>query len=315
MNFSEWLKKPGVERCYLIEAQYRLAGTLKMLYRSTHPFRTGPTDTPAWTPYPAGILRMAEFEREMSEVFTGSSRSQQGSIDLFLDDEVFELSHNASFGGLPVTIKIGAPDWEYSDFIGIVTNAIADDLKAVSENKAQLSFKDRAAIFDVPIQSNFIAAGPNVGKPKPLCFGRCYNVSPVLLDAATNKWLVHDGDIEGVTVLRESGNPIVDFTDHLDGTFTINRSVTGRITADVDGAKPSGVWLQTGEDFIDYILANMGLAAPVDTGVYPTYLLGLYIAAERNVSDVLDEITATFVGSWMFDRLNQFRLRLYQVPA
>lgn len=315
MTFEQWIKTPGVERCYLVEAQYRLAGTLQMLYRSTHPFRTGPTDTPAWTPYPNTIFNMGEFERVMSEVFTGRSRSQLGNIELFLDDEVLELSENASFGGLPVTIKIGAPDWQYSQFVAIITNAIGDDLKAVSYDKALLSFKDRAAIFDVPIQTNLIATGPNAGKPKPKCFGRCYNVSPVLLDAVTNTWMVHDGAIEGITVLKENGNPITDFTDYFDGTFIINRAVTGRITCDVDGAKPAGTWLQTGEAFIAHILDDMGLAAPIDSDVFPTYLLGLYISDERLVSDVLDEIVSNYVGSWMFDRLNQFRLRLYGVPA
>lgn len=315
MTFEQWLNTPGQNRCYLVEAKYRLAGEEKNLYRATHPYRTGAADVPAYQPFVDGITDMGEFERDMTEVFTGQSRSQIGSIDMAMDDETRHLAQAAHFGGGSVTIKIGAPDWAYTDFVTVVKDAVGNSLDISSSDVVTLSFKDRASVFAMPVQPNLIQSGPSIGKPKPICLGRCFNVSPVLIDQVANTWMVHDGAIEGITALRENGNAITVYTDHLDGTFTINRSVTGRITADVEGAKPAATWLQTGEQFIDYILQRHAFASAVDVGVFPSYLLGLYIDSEMNIDAVFDKIVSCFVGSWQFDRQNNFRLRLKQVAA
>lgn len=315
MTYEEWLNTPGLDRCYLVEVQYRLGSETAMFYRSTHPFRTGATDTPSYTPYPETIADMGEFDRDMTEVYIGRSLSQSSDIDFVIDDELRDVALNGFVGGLNVTILQGSPDWDYSQFVAVVKNAVAEDLTISSPDIVTLSFSDRASVFDTPIQPDLIASGPNQGKPEPLCFGRCFNVSPVLIDETSNLWQVHESDIEAVTVVRENGNAITDFIDNSDGTFTINRSVTGVITCDVDGAKPSGTWLQTGEEFIDYILAKHGFDAAVDVDVLPTYLLGLYIDSETNIDDVFDEIVSCFVASWRFDRQNQFRLALKQVAS
>jgi hypothetical protein len=315
IDINEWLRRPNQHRIYLVKASYRLDGEVKTLYRATFPFRTGANDTPAYQPYPDSIISTGEFERDMTEVYIGLSRSTSGNIEFAIDEETRHLSQNAHFLGGDVTIKMGGHNWLYSDFVTVVKSAVGESLEIVND-VAVLAFKDRSSAFKKDVQASLIVNGPNAGKPVPICLGRCFNVSPVLINAVENRWKVHEGAISALPAVRENGNTITNITPDLaNGEFVINNSVSGRVTCDVDGAVNNGVWMQTGEEFITYLLAKHGFAAPYDVNVLPAYLLGLYISNHRQLTDVFDEIVSNFVASWQFDRQNRFRLRMKAVAA
>ncbi|GAB2927425.1 hypothetical protein [Rheinheimera gaetbuli] len=302
--FSEWLKTPGVDRCYIIEADYLLAGELHTLRRSTHPFRTGASDTPALTPYPDTILALPEFDREMSEAFIGTSRIAVGELELFLDDELLQLIETAVFGGQQLRMYCGDARWQLAQF-GQILVAQIERVEANSYDTAQLTFKDRSALFSQNIQPNTIATGPNAGKPVPLCFGQCFNVSAVLIDPVTKKYHVHDGAVSAITAVRENGMPISFTADLATGTFTLALNAKGRVTADVQGAVVGGLYLSTADQLIDYLVTDvMGLPAPVGAPL-PAYTLGLYITKDKTVTAVLDEIAASVGAAWFFNRVNQ----------
>ena len=302
--FSAWLKTPGVDRCYIIEADYLLAGELHTLRRSTHPFRTAAADTPALTPYPDTILTLPEFDREMSEAFIGTSRIAVGELELFLDDELLQLIETAVFGGQQLRMYCGDARWPLSQF-GQILVAQIERVEASSYDTAQLTFKDRSALFNQNIQPNTIATGPNAGKPLPLCFGQCFNVSAVLIDPVTKKYQVHDGAVSAITAVRENGMPISYTADVATGTFTLALNAKGRVTADVMGAVVDSVYLSTADQLIDYLVTDvMGLPAPVGA-VLPAYTLGLYIAKDKTVTAVLDDLAASVGAAWFFNRVNQ----------
>lgn len=304
MTFSTWLKTPGIDRCYIIEADYLLAGVLHTLRRSTHPYRSAPTDTPALMPYPDSILTLPEFDRDMAEVFVGTSRLSVGELTLFLDDELMQLINTAVFGGQQVRLYCGDASWALAEFGQILVGQI-EQLDAVSYDTAKLTFKDRAAIFERLIQQSTITAGPNAGKPVPLCYGECFNVSPVLLNPVTKQYQVHSGPVSAITAVRENGQPIPFTANLANGTFTLQNNAQGRVTADVLGAVVAGSYLTTADQLLQHIIVNMmGLAAPIGTAL-PTYTLGLYIDKDRSVASVLDEIAASVGAAWFFNRLNQ----------
>ena len=302
--FSEWLKTPGIDRCYIVEADYLLAGKQQTLRRSTHPFRTAITDVPALMPYPDTVLTLPQFDREMAEVFTGSSRLSLGEIELFLDDELLSLIENAVFGGQQLRMYCGDVRWPLSQF-GQILVAQIERVEANSYDTAQLTFKDRATLFNQHIQPNTIAAGPNAGKPVPLCFGQCFNVSAVLLDPVTRTYQVHDGTVNAITAVRENGMPISYTADLVNGTFSLAFNAKGRVTADVQGAVVAGVYISTADQLIDYLVTDvMQLNAPVGA-VLPDYTLGLYISNPVSVANVMDDIAASVGAAWSFNRINQ----------
>lgn len=306
MSFIDWLKTPGADRCYLIEADYLLAGDTHTLRLATHPYRTAPTDTPALTPYADTILRLPDFDRELSELFIGTSRSSTGDVELFLDDELLALIETAVFGGGEIRMYIGDARWPKAEFGQILVGRI-EQLDAASYDTARLTFRDRSVIFDRPVQEALIASGPNEGKQKPLCFGQCFNVPAVLIDTATRQYQVHDGAVQAITAVRENGVVVPYTANTATGTFTLTYNATGRVTADVQGAVVSSVYLYTADHIITHLVGLLGLAAPVGDAL-PDYTLGLWIDDDMSIAEALDWVAASVGGAWFFNRLSQVAL-------
>lgn len=314
MSFSQWIKTPGVDRCYLVEFQARLAGELVTVRRSTHPYRTGPLDVPAFTPYLDTILSVGSWGRELTELFTGYSTTAKTSIELYLDDELLALIESANVGGLPVTIRCGDAGWPLADF-GLVVSATADALVATSFDTAQLTLRDSAELLRRQLQNTLISVGPNLGKPVPICLGRCFNISPVLINEATKTYQVHDGAIQAITAVRENGVAIPFTANVAAGTFSLTNNAKGRVTADVDGAKVSGVWLQTAAQMITYLVGRFGIAEPAGLSALPAYQLGLYVSAEKQLATVLDDISASVGAAWYYSRTGQLQWLFFNGPT
>ncbi len=314
MAFADWIKTPGVDRCYLLEFQARVGGQLKTVRRSTHPYRSGPNDSPAFTPYPDTVLSVGSWGRELTELFTGYSTTSATAIDLFIDDEIRSLLESASVGGLPVTIRCGDARWPLSQF-GIVITASADTLRATAYDTAQLTLRDRAELLRKPLQSTLLATGPNAGDPVPVCLGRCFNVSPVLVSEATRTYQVHDGAIQAISAVRENGAPISYTANLAAGTFSLTYNAKGRITADVDGAKVGGVWLQSAAQMIPHLLSRVGIAAPAGLAALPAYQLGIYINGGKTLASVLDDISASIGAAWYYSRTGALQWLHFNGPT
>lgn len=312
MNFAQWIKLPALDRCYLLEVSYRLAGQDYVLRRSTHPYRTHPGDTPALTPYPDTILQLPEFERDMTEVFAGFSRTGFGDLQLFLDDDIQMLIDSANVAGMSVTLRCGDMSWPLSDFGVVLAGARVEQLDAVSSDTARLSFKDAATLFDTPVPRATISTGPNAGKPVPLTYGRCFNVSPELINEATRTYQVHDGAVQAITAVRENGLAIPYTANLAAGTFTLTNNAKGRITADVDGAVVSSIWLQSAKQIIDALIGRIGIAP--STGTLPGYALGLFIGRDQTVKSALDDLVSSVGGSWAFNRAGALVLTAFNAP-
>lgn len=306
MTFAEWIQTPGADRCYLVEFHARQGGVVNTVRRSTHPYRTAPGDAPALTPYQDTILSVGTWGRELTELFTGYSTTAQTSIELFMDDELAELVDSANVGGLPVVIRCGDARWPLSQF-GIVVSAVAEALKATSYDTAQLTLRDPSELLKRQLQSTLISVGPNTGQPAPICLGRCFNVSPVLINEATKTYQVHDGAISAITAVRENGVAIPYTANLANGTFTLTNNAKGRVTADVDGAKPAGVWLQTAAQMITYLTSRFDLAEPAGLAALPAYQLGVYITGDITLSAALDDISASVAAAWYYTRTGQLK--------
>lgn len=306
MSFSQWIKTPGVDRCYLVEFQVRQGGELVTLRRSTHPFRTAATDIPAFAPYPDTILSVGTWGRELTELFTGFSTTARSSIELYLDDELVSLLESANVGGLPVTIRCGDAAWPLADF-GVVITATAEALTATSFDTAQLTLRDSAELLRRQLQTTLISAGPNAGQPVPICLGRVFNISPVLINEATKTYQVHDGAIQAITAVRENGVAIPFTANLAAGTFTLTNNAKGRVTADVDGAKVAGTWLENAGQMITNLVGRFGIAVPNGLAALPAYQLGIYITGDKTLAAALDDISASVGAAWYYSRTGQLQ--------
>lgn len=147
-------------------------------------------------------------------------------------------------------------------------------------------------------------------KVKPWVFGRALNVEPVLVDATNNVYQFSAyGPIQAVNVLYERasdfGVSAGDYASYAalvaatipagrwgtclaQGLIRLGAPAYGVITGDVDGDKPSGVWIRRTGEIISRIATHAGVSsALLDTAS----LAALDAAVPYNINLVLDQQT------------------------
>lgn len=166
------------------------------------------------------------------------------------------------------------------------------------------------------------------GRPKPLCFGKCLNVTPVQANPALLLYQVHDGPIQAIDAVYNRGVVLTagsQYTvDLLRGTFTLLQAPgdAGMITADVRGDTLGG-YVSTVAGIVRRIVATYGplTAADLDTASFTALdaansaTVGLFAADQRTILDVLDELVNSIGAFYGFDRNGKFEVGLFVAPS
>lgn len=202
----------------------------------------------------------------------------------------------------PITVWIGDPSWARSDFYPIFRGFVRD-IDTKSRNSLNLILvNELQAINEAVSAAVMTGSGTSADKLVPLCFGECFNITPAVKNSATLQYQVHNGTIEGVLEVRDNGAPVPFTQDVSTGTFTLQYSPFGTITATVQGAKPNATYVNKIGSVIKTILRNYGkqlLASDVDeTGMdavdTATNLeVGVYLTERENILDVCQRIASS----------------------
>lgn len=313
--FTSWLAAQGNFRCVLVELDYRDAGELKTAHFSNAAFVSTATDTPAHTAYDPYIVGALKFERSLNEVFTGRSISKTHDIELILQPDTLQLLTKAVYGQA-VRIYLGDKSWPKAAFQQIIAG-ICDGITP-DQSKIRIKFRDAADVLQTPLLTERYTDGTAAEQLIPLCLGRCFNIKPVLIDAATHRYQFNKVPSAAVTAVRFNGAlvPEANYTvDLIDSTIAFTVYPVGDVTMDVDGAVVGDAWLQTAVDFIGYVASLRGLTVQCQVDL-PSYMLGLYITSDISVDKVLDDICSSIGAYWLFDRTGQFLVRRFNgLPA
>lgn len=308
-QYQDWLRDDRKTRVLLAEATYYpTGGPAATRYFANRAYVSRPTDTPANTAYDDIIAQTPVFVARMSEQFDRSAPAGWGDLVIANESGARDAWLDDAWDGRGLKLLLGDPSWARDDFRAIL-QGVSADIVAIDRSHLALRARDKEWLLNVPLQKNLVGGTTdNADRLKPLCYGECYNVEPVLIDAATHKYQVHDGAIEDIVDVRDSGLTVAYAEQVADGTFTLSAAPAGRITADVKGAKPGGVYLTAAADIIEDIWVNrMGLSsAHLDAtsfGAFATacpQTLGLYVAEYMSGSTAVDEILASVGGfrSW-----------------
>ena len=148
---------------------------------------------------------------------------------------------NDSWDGRQIKMYYGDPAWPKSDF-RLLLNGMIADIYAKDQATLALKLRDKTWALNVPIQTNLIGGSTaNAGQPVPLCYGPCFNVTPVLTNAATHEYQVHDGPINDILAVYDGGVPVAFTKDLTHGKFTLSSAPVYEVTSDPQGAKVGGV--------------------------------------------------------------------------
>ena len=344
MALADLVASPFSEKHYLaILTPYDIDGAaLKTIYYSTQGFTTEPADTPSNQHFEGRIDTALSFSRSMFQqgVIGGKSIPSFGELRLANPDGALDDLSGYAFDGRAVTIKLGAVDDAYSDY-STIFEGTADGIE-FTDTDVVIRLRDFQETLTLPIQTTLYAGtGGNEGGAdlkgtrKPLCFGRCLNVTPIMIDAATGLYQVHDGPINDVDALYVGG---VGYTkvaappganqysvNVTTGVVTVNGGpLTAQVTCDVQGSKPS-TYLVTTADIMDEIVQTYGgfsagdidATSISDLNTANSATVGIYVDGknEKTILSVLDELIASVGGFYGFNRSGKFEVGQIVAPT
>lgn len=314
-QYKAWLADDNKQRVLLVEAQAYSGSSVVTHYLATRPFVSLPADTPANQVYDDLIASVPSFSRSLAEHFNGSSaqswgdivvRNTKGELDAWLQD---------GWDGRSLRLYLGGQWWARNDY-RMILDGVTADITVRDATAITIKARDKQWMLNVPLQQNFIGgSSANAGKPKPICYGPCSNISPMLIDSSTHTYQVHDGPVNAISAVYSDGVSVAFTANLAAGTFTLAAGSTGRITADVQGAKPSS-YLTCAADIIkDIVLTRTGLTSvDLDASSFSAFAtlcpqaICLYVADRANVGQVLDQIIGSVGGWYGFSRAGKLQL-------
>mgnify|MGYP003651113304 FL=1 len=305
-EYQTWLKDDNQERAVLVEAKYYDTSE-KVRYMATHSFVSKPTDTPANIVYDDLIVSVPTIQSQVGMAFG------VGDIDL-VNDGSLDVWLNDAWDGRGLSLLIGDPTWARDDFRQIAS-LVTESFEVVNNNKMRLRVRDKREKLNINTQNNYYTSGEAFGKPIPLTVGQVFNLTPVLINASTHQYQVHDGQINAISQVRDSGVS-VSFTANLSaGTFVLSSQPSGVITCDVQGAKPSGTYLTKTADIVEYlskrealVTADIDAASIASFNTTVPYTVGFYIASRQNLISVIDKLMNSVGAYWLFNRAGKMVL-------
>lgn len=320
-QYNDWLQTQNVMRCILVEYSSLDEGVLQSGYAANVSFVSKPSDTPANEAYDDCVIGEINYRRNVSESFNGGASVSRGDVSILLNDDTQNLIFNW-FNLQPLNIYLGSPTWDKNDFRKIVSGVVKN--KSVEQDRLVLVFRDESEILNLPLARAQSTDGKNI----PLCFGECFNVSPLLVDSALSKYQVNSGPIEAITEVRDNGVSVAFTPDLSAGTFVLTSAPAGQITADVKGAKPSsGVitgYKNKAVDLVRLIISNYSSfdESKIDDTAFTAldtlapYVCGLYIQNDSyTMLDAIDAILKSIGGFWMITRLGEFYVGRISLPV
>ena len=321
-QFAAWLKADGKARVLLLEATAYSGGAVVTRYASNRAFISGPTATPANIAYDDIITGSPEYHVKMSEQFAGGLPGSWGDITITNMAGARDSWLSDAWDGRTQKLLIGDPTWSRDDFRTVLVG-VASDIVSQSRTQLSLRLQDKTGSTRVAIQKSLIGGTTaNKNAVKPLCFGECFNVEPVLVTAATHEYQVHDGPVNDITDVRDGGLTVGYTKDLANGKFTLTAAPAGLITANVQGAKPSTYYTKTADIISHIVTTRTALTAgDLDTAAFTAFnttcpqKVGIYIKDRRNVDLVLDELVRGVGGYWTFDRAGLLTLGRLEVPS
>jgi len=269
----------------------------------------------------------------------GNMVTALGDLQIDNSDGHFDsLLTDFAIDGRRVVVRMGRPTDSYDDF-GIVFDGTAAQW-VFGETSIQLPLRDNSFRLDGPIQGNLYAGtgGLEGGedlteKPKPLCYGKVFNIAATLVDPASLLYQVHDGAINdvpavydrGVALTKVGGTPSSGqySVNTALGTFTLGGSPAGLVTADVEGsASPSYVTATSDivrrivEDHADFDDANIDNGSFLNMKSDNAAPVGIYLApVPRNFLDVLGELVLGVGGYHGFNRNGELMVGVFRAPS
>jgi hypothetical protein len=313
-------------------------GTRVLRFASGRGRTTGPTDTPPHVHFAPRLQQPVNFSRTLfsNARITGGASVGAGEIVLNNTDQALASLRSLGLDGRDITVRVGAQDAPYPSGFTTFLTGTAEQVE-IGARTATIRLRDRLQLLSLPLQANRYAGG-NVlpsgaegtaddikGQPKPLLYGRRYQVPPVLVNTAKLTYQLHDGPMQAVDAVYDMGVALTAGADFANlaaleaaapaagtyitclalGLFRLGAAPAGRITADARGENTGGYVSKAGEIVQRILTSRCGVAAGDLDAMSFTVLntavageCGVFLTGETTRQQALDLLLAS-AGAWL----------------
>lgn len=305
-----WLKSDNAKRCVLVQAGVSVAGVETTRFLSNKNYGT-------YQPVVAGGVTFSESLSLDGTVSLSSGSIEFSNTNGEIDSWLVDIWKNRT-----VKIYIGDVFWPESDFYLIFDGVIAEQPSAEDRTKVVLTLSDKLQRLNTTLSDVKLGGiGTNKDKLLPYLFGECFNISPLLVDLATHKYQIHNGQIERIIEVRDNGVPVGFTADLTTGTFTLLQQPVGTITCDAQGDCPGGVYVNDPIGIIKRLAKGFGPVATrfVDAefaASFPasTAVIGEYLTDKTNLLELCNKITSSIGARVAMTRTGLLYIVLLQLP-
>jgi len=329
VDFTAWLTDPTAIRCVLVEAVVNVATVDTTRYLSTKNY----ADTVAGRIYdPIVNAESVQLIERMS--LDNSPSMSFGDIEIYNMDGALDSWLTDIWVNKSITVLVGDVRWARADFTTIFSGTI-DDIDSRSRDTLNIKVRDKLQRLNTPITETTLG-GTSVNKNEllPLCFGECFNISPLLINPSTLEYQVHEGagigadKIESIIEVRDNGVP-VSFTysaSLVKTKFTLATQPFGQVTASVQGFKDVSTWINTVSLIVQAIVTKYGGVNKFTSGDLDTVQLaafeaantqpvGMYVESRENTLSICNKIAASVGAQLVMSRLGLLQLLKIELPA
>lgn len=320
-----WYKNPSARRVLLIEASVKSGGSEITRYMSVGGYNTQPTDSPANTHYLPIASQGTAYTEQLN--IANKATMNYGDIEIQNPSGIRDSWLTDIWMNRPVKVWLGDASWARADFFVIFDGTMAGIAPKDRETLA-IKIRDKTQRLNTPISEHLLGGSTaNKGSLIPLCFGECFNISPLLINPAILQYQVHDGAVEDIFEVRDNGIPVGYTKDNSTGTFTLNANPIGVVTCSVFGDKFGGVYRNTVASLVQRIVKGFGKSTDrfTDTDLDLTQLaafetahpqkVGAYVIDRQNILKVCEDLCVGLDAQIVMSRLGLLRIIQLSIPG
>lgn len=323
-EFAAWLESDRAKRVLLAELGVNTGGSETTRYLANHAYTSASTDTPA-NQYYDSLLAGGISLQETLGLSSGAASMSQGDIRLNNADGGIDSWLSDAWSNRTIVIYLGDRGWPKADFRVVYSGTIAS-VEGSGQDYLLVRMNDKMQRLETAVTETKLGGStPNADALIPLCFGECHNVTPLLTNAGTLEYAVHNGPIESIIEVRDNGVPVAYTPNLATGRFTLAASPVGTITASVQGDKPSAYVNDVGS-LVQRLVKDFGRSdvrftnADLDTANLSAFVtanpqpVGLYLDGSITVREACNMLAASVGARTVMTRAGLLRLVKIALP-
>lgn len=233
------------------------------------------------------------------------------------DGALDTLLREYAIDGRRVVVKLGARNYTYSQFTAVYSG------RAVSWKgsfaRVEVSARDEAYRLAVPLQSLLYGGTGGAdgtatltGKPKPICFGKCRNIDPPMIDPPNLVYQFHSRAAKAVDAVYDRGAALSFDSDAANyaaliavaltageyatclalGLFRLETTPSGLVTADVRGDNHGASYVDTTFPVAQRVITDFAGISTADIDTITFSVLGTEVTGPIGWWRGLDPISA-----------------------